>query len=264
MKVAEWSNDWYWNHGIDDISVQIQSRGKLQIWRYASYARYIADHVWPLVHRETQFGRLEMASEVCCRSLVLYLIGGDWNMTGLFSHILKIVIAMDFHICQRDWNHQPGTGGPNKMEVEAPLFAWTRPKVSISKRHEESLSTHVPRSDWVPDKWCVSVQMSLSEARIPKSPGLIISFSLKKLPIRGIYHISIYIYIPCASTRAHHVHLVTYPMICPLNPIESLGWWPRRDTWWCSVALASPPVQESRISGWMIDGKMPGNWWSSI
>ena len=36
----------------------------------------------------------------------LSLVGGDWNMTGLFSHIFGILIPVDVHIFQRGSNHQ--------------------------------------------------------------------------------------------------------------------------------------------------------------
>ena len=36
------------------------------------------------------------------------LVGGDWNMTGLFSHSVgNVIIPIDFHMFQRAWNHQP-------------------------------------------------------------------------------------------------------------------------------------------------------------
>ena len=35
------------------------------------------------------------------------LVGGDWNMNGLFFHILGISWSQLTHIFQRGWNHQP-------------------------------------------------------------------------------------------------------------------------------------------------------------
>ena len=40
----------------------------------------------------------------------IYLVGGDWNMTGLFFHMLGISSSQVTHIFQRDWNHQPSYG----------------------------------------------------------------------------------------------------------------------------------------------------------
>ena len=38
----------------------------------------------------------------------LQLVGGDWNMTGLFSHSVgNVIIPIDFPIFQMGWNHQP-------------------------------------------------------------------------------------------------------------------------------------------------------------
>ena len=43
-----------------------------------------------------------------CKLCITHLVGGDWNMTGLFFHILRIIIPIDVHIFQRGSNHQPG------------------------------------------------------------------------------------------------------------------------------------------------------------
>ena len=40
------------------------------------------------------------------RAKLVYLVGGLEH--SLFSHILGIIIPIDFHIFQRGWNHQPG------------------------------------------------------------------------------------------------------------------------------------------------------------
>ena len=38
-------------------------------------------------------------------------ISGWWFGTFFISHILGMIIPMDFHIFQRDWNHQPDFNG---------------------------------------------------------------------------------------------------------------------------------------------------------
>ena len=37
----------------------------------------------------------------CWGDWITSLVGGDWNMTGLFSHIGNVIIPIDFHIFQR-------------------------------------------------------------------------------------------------------------------------------------------------------------------
>ena len=52
------------------------------------------------------------------------VVGGDWNMTGWFSHILGIIIQIDFHIFQRCWNHQPDlvVGSEGAMGIHIPYW----------------------------------------------------------------------------------------------------------------------------------------------
>ena len=46
-----------------------------------------------------------------------WLVGGDWNMTGLFFHSVgNVIIPIDFHIFQRGWNHQPAERFQNITE----------------------------------------------------------------------------------------------------------------------------------------------------
>ena len=55
-----------------------------------------------------------VSAEICGKKIgwMVYefndsLVGGEWNMTGLFSHILGMIIPIDVHIFQRGSNHQP-------------------------------------------------------------------------------------------------------------------------------------------------------------
>ena len=56
----------------------------------------------------------------------LQLVGGDWNMAFMTFHILGTIIAFDFHIFQRGWDHQPGNSWPDlgAIAIRRGGFSW--------------------------------------------------------------------------------------------------------------------------------------------
>ena len=55
---------------------------------------------------------------------------GTWI---LFFHILGIIIPTDFHIFQRDWNHQPEMINKGQEVQDVQAFQWSE---YIEKQHQ--------------------------------------------------------------------------------------------------------------------------------
>ena len=103
------------------------------------------------------------------------LVGGDWNMTGLFSHILGISSSHLIHIFQMVLNHQPEcicrnrrcelimqleTTHQNRLETTSTTeksgpFAWRRNQAAKSKKAhgmhgiDPEVVQQVPEGRWM-------------------------------------------------------------------------------------------------------------------
>ena len=75
--------------------------------------KHIPGHVWLPEGKATLATSSKMPKETC-------LVGGDWNMTFISPYIGNNKIPTDFHIFQRDWNHQPDKAVWRFPKMEVP------------------------------------------------------------------------------------------------------------------------------------------------